>query len=182
MKRQKLLVILAFALSALGLESCYPEPDFDLTPSITYRGVEQYTRRNAQNALFDSLVLVVRFQDGDGNLGLSATLPEDEAAPFNPGSEFYHNFLVNIYRKENGEFVPIRVGNQAINYNGRFPRVSTDTRVEPLEGDIRFSLNIFRNNAIRQGDVIKFDIQIIDRALNKSNVVETSEIVMFSKE
>ena len=181
MKLHKLYLLTAFALVAFGLPSCYSDPEFDVVPSIEFRDVEQYTKVNNTNALYDSLVLVVRFQDGDGDLGLSATDPADLEGENAPGQPFYHNFIVNVSKKENGSFQPILVGGVPINYNGRFPRVSTTGREEPLEGDIRFSLNIFQNNALRRNDTIQFKVQIADRANHLSNVVSTSEVVMFSK-
>ncbi|GGK81708.1 hypothetical protein ACD591_10730 [Rufibacter glacialis] len=193
MKKHRLLFGLALVLSSLGLTSCYDDPDFSLTPNLTFRGIEQRTLRNAQNIRYDSLILVVRFQDGDGNLGLSETIfPEDEAPPFNPEKlnvpqgPGFHNILCDLYKKANGKY--IKITNQAGKsfYNGRFPRVSTDKRSEPLEGDIRYSISIYENpsreNPIQKGDTIRFSIQIMDRDLNKSQVVNTDDIIFLSKE
>ncbi|WP_207429999.1 hypothetical protein [Sabulibacter ruber] len=186
MKRHRLLLGLAFVLGSLGLTSCYDEPDFPLTPNLTFRGIEQRTLRNPQNIRYDSLILVVRFQDGDGNLGLSETLfPEDKEPPFNSGGEFFHNILVNVYKKVNGQYLKVQLFGNDLTYNGRFPRVSTDARVEPLEGDIRYSINIFENrstdNPLQAGDTIRFDAQILDRDRNKSPVVTSDDVILFSK-
>lgn len=181
MKKQNLLILLTFALGVLGFQSCYPDPEFDLTPNITFREVEQHAKVNRQNVKYDSLVIVVRFQDGDGNLGLSATNPEDASGDFGSGKQFHHNFFVKMYKKVNGDFQLLLIGGKPIPLSGRFPRISTDTRIEPLEGDIRFSLPLFPNNLLKPNDTVRFDIQIADRAKNLSNVVSTSEIVLFSK-
>ncbi|WP_181305442.1 hypothetical protein [Rufibacter sp. XAAS-G3-1] len=188
MKKRRLLFGLALVFGSLGLPSCYEEPEFDLTPNLTFRGIEQRTLRNPQNVTYDSLILVTRFQDGDGNLGLSETLyPEDIQPPFNVGGSSFHNMLCNVYKKTNGRFEQIRFQGNPINYNGRFPRVSTIEREEPLEGDIRYSINIFEetrnpNALLRRGDTIRFDVQIMDRSGNKSPVVTTSEVILFSQQ
>ncbi len=179
MKKPCLLVLLS--LMALGFQGCYSVPEFDLTPSITFRNVEQYTKKPNQFRLYDSLVLVVKFQDGDGNLGLSTTNPEDIMGEFAFGQPAYYNFNAVPFKKVNGTFQPIFLNGKRIEYPSRFPRIFSDTRVEPLEGDIRFSLIIDRNNLIKVNDTLRFEIMIKDRAKNNSNLVTTSEIIMFSK-
>ncbi|WP_210489114.1 hypothetical protein [Rufibacter aurantiacus] len=184
MKRHRLFLGLAFVLGSLGLTSCYEKPDFDMTPNLTFRGIEQRTLRNASNVTYDSLILVVRFQDGDGDLGLSETLyPEDIQPPYNPGGEHFYNMICNIYKKVNGNYERVMVNGSPINYNGRFPRVSTEDREEPLEGDIRYSINIFQSrlSPLQPGDTIRFDVKVFDRALHESPTVTTSDVVLFSK-
>ncbi|KAA3437972.1 hypothetical protein [Rufibacter hautae] len=184
MKRHRLFLGLAFVLGSLGLTSCYEKPDFELTPNLTFRGIEQRTMRNATNTTYDSLIIVVRFQDGDGNLGLSETLyPEDIQPPFNPGGEYFYNMICNIYKKVNGNYERVLVNGNPINYNGRFPRVSTEGRDEPLEGDIRYSINIFQStfSPLQAGDTIRFDVKVMDRTLHESQTVTTSDVILFSK-
>ncbi|ALJ00886.1 hypothetical protein DC20_20210 [Rufibacter tibetensis] len=129
---------------------------------------------------------MVRFQDGDGNLGLSETLfPEDIQGSFAPGQPNFYNFFCNLYKKTNGKYSPVLdpSGNRIV-YNGRFPRLSSDSREEPLEGDIRYSINIFESgfSPIKKGDTIRFDVQVVDRTFNKSQVVTTSDVILFSQE
>ncbi|RNI24984.1 hypothetical protein EFB08_16210 [Rufibacter latericius] len=176
---------MAFVLGSLGLTSCYDEPEFDLTPNLTFRGIEQRTLRNPSNVTYDSLILIVRFQDGDGDLGLSETLfPDDIKEPFNPGGPFFYNMICNIYKKKNGSYERVLdPSGNPISYNGRFPRVSSEDREEPLEGDIRYSISIYESpfNPIKRGDTVRFDLKIIDRAKHESQVVTTSDVIMYSQ-
>ncbi|MFB9864940.1 hypothetical protein [Rufibacter immobilis] len=189
MKKHRLFLGLAFVFGSLGLSSCYDEPEFDLAPTLTFRDIEQRTLRNPQNVIYDSLILVVRFQDGDGDLGLSETIfPQDIQPPFSSRDPYFNNIFCNIYKKVNGQYERVLYpGTTPLVFHSRFPRVSTIERQEPLEGDIRYSLNIFDNPRdsfypLRAGDTIRFDVKILDRSHNESPTVTTSEVILFSKQ
>ena len=56
-----------FIFTSLLLTSCYDDPDFGNEPRLTY--IDVYFRENAPGTL-DSLVVIVNFEDGDGDLGI----------------------------------------------------------------------------------------------------------------
>ena len=163
---------------ALLVTSCREEPNYSDIPEITFDRVDQYTYTK-NGVTFDSLVVAIDFQDGDGNLGLSRgeggtqTGPDFES-PFNPGSPYYDNFIANLQIKRGGTYE-----NTFINFNGRFPRLSSDSKSEALEGEIRYSITDFTTESYPSRDTIRFEIYIYDRALNKSNVVYTDDIILF---
>ena len=174
----------ALSLLALSLSACREEPNYPNEPEIEFKRVEQF-HFESFGIKRDSLVLVIGYQDGDGNLGLSRTGEEDKQPPFNPGSQYYNNFITELFIKK-----PVAVGSpdsvfvkyvfpvEGFDFSGRFPRLSSDERIEPLEGDIKYSLNI-TSDIFSVGDIIKFNVFIYDRALNKSNIVETRPIKLF---
>jgi hypothetical protein len=45
-----------------------------------------------------------------------------------------------------------------------------------LQGDLNFEL--FTNNPFSPYDTIKYEVTILDRALNRSNMVSTQEIIL----
>ena len=66
-----------FLVSAFGWTSCISPPEnFPSTPAITFSDIE-YAPTSSQ----DSLIISLKFQDAEGDLGLSST---DIAPPFNP--------------------------------------------------------------------------------------------------
>ena len=87
---------------------------------------------------------------------------------------FYLDFLV---KEDDGSFRvydPALERNCAPPYHGRYFVLNTARDVRPLEGELQYSLLsgfqlLFRN------DIIKLRVQIQDRSLNKSNVIETEE-------
>jgi len=161
------LVLLAIVIS------CQKPPKYDNTPNIEYNNVEIYS--SLENGLKkDSLIIVTRFEDGDGDLGLDN---EDlQVPPFNQeGND--QNYFLDILIKKNNVFQPLEL---PFTFNPRFFRLAPDGRVGPIEGDLRYSGVIIRESdrVLKPGDVLKFRISIRDRALNPSNTVETDEITV----
>ncbi|MDX5421000.1 MAG: hypothetical protein LPK07_09595 [Hymenobacteraceae bacterium] len=179
----------ALLLPMLVFSSCREEPNYPDEPSIEFRRVEQYHFEEF-GIKRDSLILVIGFEDGDGNLGLSRTDEADKQPPFNPGSPYYNNFITDLYIKRpvpgnpsDSTFVKYQFPVEGFDFSGRFPRLSSDERAETLEGEIRYSLNM-TSDIFRPGDVIKFQIFIYDRTTpipNKSNIVETTPIKLFTQ-
>ncbi|MBC3542335.1 hypothetical protein ACFSC6_14155 [Rufibacter sediminis] len=194
MKKHRLFFSLAFVFGSLGLTACYNSPDFPMEPSIEYRG---YTHNAALKGLnvVDTIQHVIRFRDGDGNIGLSDA---DDPSLI----DFYCDFYVKI----NGTFQQVYVQTQIregdppvtrieyslIKYYNRLPEIYSVDRTEPLEGDIKvggfdipknqsiyYKMNDFYlNKRLVQGDTIKYDFYILDRDRNKSNKIESPEIIL----
>ncbi|MDX5347735.1 MAG: hypothetical protein LPK19_10860, partial [Hymenobacteraceae bacterium] len=162
-----------FLASLLAFSSCREEPNYPAEPRIEAEDVSVYrlaaTRTLPQR---DSIVLKIYYEDGNGDLGLS---PEDLNPPFNSGSPFHHNFIVDVLMKQpDGSFKPLST---AFSYNGRFPVLPPDlSKSGSIEGTISYGGIVFPVRQFPNGQVFKFSVFIYDRALNKSNVVETEEI------
>lgn len=157
--------------------SCQKPPEYDNIPRIQFKTIEVYS--SLENGVKkDSLILVTRFEDGDGDLGLSNQ--DLQTAPFNlPNTNNGLNYFVDILIKKNGFFQPLTLP-AGFSFNGRFFRLSPDGRIGPIEGDLRYSIVIRNNNPlVKAGDVLKFRVWIRDRALNRSNIEESDEVVMF---
>jgi hypothetical protein len=150
--------------------ACNKPPVYPIEPHIAFKGIESYPVFN-QGIKKDSLIIVTRFEDGDGDLGLTAE--EVNNPPYNQGNNAL-NYLVETFVKQQGSAGFVKIDLPAT--SGRFFRLSPDSRVGPLEGDLRYSgikvpaQNIFN---LKAGDQIKFRIQIRDRALHASNTVDT---------
>jgi hypothetical protein len=157
------------ALLAMGF-ACNKPPEYPNEPHIEFKGIESYPVLN-QGTKKDSLIIVTRFEDGDGDLGLSAE--EVKSPPYTQGNNDL-NYLVETFVKKQGATAFEKINLPAT--SGRFFRLSPDNRVGPLEGDLRYSgikipmQNIFN---LKAGDQVRFRVQIRDRALNTSNIVET---------
>jgi hypothetical protein len=85
MLKHKLLINLCL-LGLFGLGACYSPPEFPLEPTIAYNNVEF---KEVPNSL-DSLIISIKFQDGDGDLGLDANetqVPYNDVWYINIGSE-----------------------------------------------------------------------------------------------
>ncbi len=211
-----------FLLIFFSFIACQKRPTFPNIPSI---GLNEFYFKKIQGLSLDSLVIKIKFEDGNGDLGLDATdtyppyelldivvingdtlrygdndtLPDYNCVDYeiirketsvngslvvtadtiyvirNPNHfNFFLDFLI---KQDDGSF---RVFNPALElncvppYHGRYFVLNTARDIRPLTGELQYSLMsgfrlLFRN------DIIKLRIQIQDRSLNKSNIIETEE-------
>jgi hypothetical protein len=75
-----------FVLLCVALGACFNPPEFSVVPNIRYESV--IFKENPNPVLKDSLVIIINFQDGDGDLGLDVKQTDD---PYH----FYNYYLVN---------------------------------------------------------------------------------------
>jgi len=95
----------------------------------------------------------------------------------------HYNIFLNFYVKKNGEFKlydwllanPPECGES---YNGRFPLLNLSDKARPLEGKLTYKVTGAGFEVIFKRDTLKLEIQIQDRALNRSNIVESQEFVL----
>ncbi|MFC5409170.1 hypothetical protein ACFPMF_07630 [Larkinella bovis] len=152
------------------LISCIEPPDFSDIPEISSPSVTSYpTFDDFSQVPKDSLVITVRFQDGDGDLGLSA---EERQKIDTVAYKNWGNYEIKTYRFVNGKFESV---NLAVLDKLFFPRLKPDDKKSPLEGKLDFSQSFLRSRGYKLTPV-KFAIRIRDRRLNVSNVVETDTI------
>lgn len=84
LSRMKINSFIVF-IAGILLTSCFDPPDYPDTPRIEYRDV--LFKNVGDNSDPDSLVISIRFEDGDGDLGLRTT----ESAPPFQLKNFYSN-------------------------------------------------------------------------------------------
>ena len=165
MKAKFLLWIL---LATLCFTSCRPRHPFSDIPTLQFVSLEKIDNGTAVD---DEALLTVYFTDGDGNIGLNAS---DNQPPFDTASEFYYNFFITYYELQNGVWVsPEDLKN---NFNARLPRFLSSDIEEPIDGNIESIINI--NNPYSSFDTIRFECYLVDRDLNKSNIIYTDTLVV----
>jgi hypothetical protein len=114
-------------------------------------------------------VLTITFQDGNGDIGLD---DGDIMPPFDTGSPYYYNFIIDYYEKQSGQFVKVDLDPPL---SSRIPVLSPLYPGKPIKGIISDTLPL---NPAPVFDTIKIEAFIYDRALNKSNVISTPEIIL----
>jgi hypothetical protein len=179
MNTTKIIILLCF-LSLLAT-ACFKEPNYADTPAIAFESIRNVPINNGS----DSVIITIAYQDGDGDMGLSSadTMPPFQRLIGGQPNQFYNNYFLNIYKKVRGTYVPVRFVEPSFTLNGRYPRLN-GSRKSAIEGTLKYSFVFFYvfSNAytpsISRNDTVKFDVQVVDRALNKSNIVETQEIII----
>ena len=165
MKHFKFISFLVILFGVL-ITSCVKEKSFPATPAITFDKYILYQE--------DSADCYIKFKDGDGDVGVYAG---DTSSANNLMMKF-------LLKASDGKFHPYDyiLGNSTFDtlfYGFKIPNITPDGQYKALDGEIKIKL---RTQPIygpaNTGDIVKFDIYLMDRAGHKSNTVSTNEIVV----
>lgn len=153
------LIILLIIAGCKKFETYPPEPIIKFI---------SLTKIPNSSGIDDKGILKIGFTDGDGDIGLGQG---DTLSPYNPGSEYYYNFYIFFYEKQNGQYVKFQASTPV---HSRIPPIESEVSDRGIKGEIEIELEI--NNFFSPYDTIQFEAYIYDRALNKSNVIRTPDI------
>ncbi len=109
-------------------------------------------------------------RDGDGN-------PIDTVlVKINPN---HYNYFVHFFQKYKGKYTEFdwRQAPYYQTFDGRFPLLNTNESPRPLEGILRYAM-VSSGWLIVFRDTMKISVQIQDRMLHKSNVVESPDFTL----
>ena len=156
---------LLFVLVVAGLSSCLKKREFPNRPALEFISIIAAVQPA------DSLGAIrFSFTDGDGDLGLNKG---DTLNEFAPGQPYYYNLFVRYFEKKNGQFVEWVPPSPF--FNARFKRLSSEGGSGALEGEMDYGF------AARPGapfDTIRYEIYIVDRALQHSDTIVTPDIIL----
>ena len=170
-----LISVVIFGLAAI---SCRRLETFPVQPQVTYTGFQKIY--NATDSIYDKGILKFEFTDGDGDIGLDKS---DTFPPFNYGSKYYYNLIIDYYEVQNGveTEVPLTYFNaetqqfDTVSLSARIPPLTPSGTNKAISGDIYDTIFMYNYNS--NFDTIFFKFYIIDQALNESNVDRTDYIV-----
>jgi len=179
------------------LQVCQKKPDFSKTPLISVESLS----RSFNGFSGDNVLVKIRFQDGNGDLGLT----DDERNTIRPitranatrtfqeyfytlntagqvidstKNKFFHNLFVRILRKNTaGEFVDVVFPDPNLDFKYAFKPLYEVNRQTPMEGIIEYNMNLSQPT-FKKNDVLKFEIQLCDREKNFSNIVLSETITL----
>jgi hypothetical protein len=91
-----------------------------------------------------------------------------------------YNIFVKFFIKRSGRFTEFRWQDPPFftTFNGRFPRILTTEEGQSVEGNIKYRMLSSGWESIFRNDTIRIDVQIQDRALNRSNEVSSPEVTL----
>lgn len=146
-------------------ESCKDTEDLPFVPEITFKSgtasIKIDTTLNEQIPFYD---LEIDFVDGDGDIGLNK---EDTTGIYDRETGEFYNLVLTLYElNTDSVFVEKELPTP---YSTRIQFIENRTQFESLKGTIEYQIQLSRT-FVR---VMRFDVQLLDRALNKSNVIET---------
>jgi len=146
--------------------SCMKKEKYPDTPQIEFAGwtsvfdTGQFAKRGIMN---------ITFKDGNGDIGLN---PGDTFPPFNKQGDYYYNYIITYFEKQAGAYVKVDLNPP---FSARIPVLTPDDPNKAIKGIIVDTLAL---NPHPLFDTIRFELFIYDRALHKSNVVITPDIIL----
>jgi len=162
-KIKYLIVLLIFTLI---LDSCKKIEKLPAVPHIEFTSFTIFDTTDILGNISKGGRLRFHFEDGDGDMGLNAPLGVQTDST---------NLFFTLFRKKGGTMSPAPDNDPLKPSAYRIPYMERLGQNKILKGTISVTfLYLFFNNT----DTIRYDFYIKDRALNESNVVSTSEIVL----
>ncbi len=89
-------VVFFFLMGVLG--SCFNPPEFPIEPTIEFESLIF-----KKGSPFDSLILSIRFKDGDGDLGIDPQNPDFSSYPYHP---------IDYFLEKDGELIKVATENR----------------------------------------------------------------------
>jgi hypothetical protein len=165
---RKIGLPLIVILTVVSMAACTKAEQVPARPSIEFTSFEVFDTLDILGNLSKAGRLLFKFEDGDGDLGLPATVAENADTT---------NLHLTLFRKKNGSMVRVTDKNDPLlPYSSyRIPFMERVGQNQVLRGSISVTL-IYQSYS--PGDTIKYSFYIIDRANNYSVPAETAEIIV----
>ncbi len=169
------LKFLAVLLSFGGLMACSPdnEPEFSPIPELTFK--EYIFNREENNGILeDSYTLIFEYIDGDGDIGMPDTMEW-----LSRKDSLKHVLFIDFFEKDaNGLFKrkACALGADTTAKKYRLPNITPPGNNKAIKGEMEIKV-LPCPIPLDTTKTIKYSFYLYDRALNKSNVIETPEII-----
>ena len=142
--------------------ACKKREEFSEIPYLEFTKYELKDSVDALGNITKLCELHLYFTDGDGDIGL---FDEDTIPPFE------YNLFVNYFEMKNDSLQQINVNPP---YHIRMPNLMPTGQNKSLKVDVTYDVDI----TYRNSDTIKFELKLFDRALNESEWVSSSLIIL----
>ncbi|NTV83084.1 MAG: hypothetical protein HGA23_02140, partial [Bacteroidales bacterium] len=146
-------------LVILAVISCRRIEEYPPEPVITFLDFEKIY--NETDSIYNRGILKFEFTDGDGDLGLD---DGDTFPPFNPGSKYYYNLIIDYYEVRKGVETPVPItfyNNETEEYDtvylsARIPLLTPKGSNKALTGEIYDTIFIYNYNSSFDTLFLKF--------------------------
>lgn len=164
--------LISLIIVVIALFSCSKEKDYPPEPVIEYKNFIYDNNAKEGN-------LIIGFTDGDGDIGLK---PDQNYPPYDSSSIYHYNFYIHIFKKVNGTYLPFVIFNTSTQQNDTIVFKYRIQYIEPvsangsLKGELNTKMDIGLMLPYLNNDTVLFKAYIYDRALHKSNIINTSDL------
>ena len=167
---KKKFQILALSTFSVFSFSCLKTEDYSVEPQISFKNYVIGSTTDILGNPAKVVALTFSFTDGDGDIGLG---DGDTLPPFDTKGNYYYNLCTTKYKKTNGIFTEVAENPELRNY--RIQPLPSIQNKKAIKGDIEIKSKVYQSTG---KDTLKYTLFIYDRALHKSNVITTSEIIL----
>ncbi|MCB0838191.1 MAG: hypothetical protein KDD99_16070 [Bacteroidetes bacterium] len=136
-------------LIGLVLSACDSSPVFPIEPKVEFIDIQPRTVRHFQ----DSIVVTIKFQDGDGNVG--ALIDGD----------------INLQLIDERYKLGILTLEQATN-GYSLPNLTPDARNPSIQGEISVTIPLTVNTGVNMEEEVRYQIKLWDRAGNLAGPID----------
>ncbi|MBR9860994.1 hypothetical protein GYB22_09680 [bacterium] len=164
------LAKIAVLLIGLAISACQKvEQSISDLPVINLESVDLEKDQMGNDSVIH---IKIGYTDGDGDIGLSDA---DTLPPFDLNSPYNHNLPIKIFYKTDTSFKQLLdQQNEPIVFHERVPVITPEGKNKTITGSI--TVHLPANPLNLEPKEMKFEINLIDRALNISNTVTTDDI------
>lgn len=114
------------------------------------------------------------------------TFPDNSTAIFYQDTAYiernenFNNIFIRFFQKKNGSYKEFKWEDAPYyqSFNGRFPKLNTESYDRPLEGDISYTMISAGFRVLFRNDSLKLGVKIKDRALHDSNEITTPSFTL----
>ena len=173
----KLKFLVYFSLMLVILSCGTTELEYPVEPELTFKEYEFSREVDDFGVTNDIYELTFEYIDGDGDIGMS----DDEISLGDSGDIKHVLFVDYMEKQKNGNFKPVScvLGTEPETKKWRLPIITPVGNNKAIRGEMKVKVSpcVTPKDTVK---VLKFGIYIYDRALHKSNVIESPEIEYFT--
>ncbi len=152
---------------AIFMTSCIKQESYPIVPEIGYEWMQLGFDSTSPYAKIG--ILAISFQDGDGDIGLSE---RDTLSPYQVGGPYYYNYVIRYFEKRDTGFTEVILDPPL---STRIPLLNPNYPDKPIKGTIIDTISL---DPAPKYDTVRLELFIYDRALHKSNVITTPDIIL----
>jgi hypothetical protein len=146
--------------------------DFSDIPQLSLAESPQQVQLHGKDSIVN---ITLNYKDGNGDIGLNV---DDTFPPYNYPTRYFHNLIVKVYRVDDGlissvliPFTPPAIPD-TVNYNERILNLTPTGKSKAISGQIKLFIKALPYPGVAP-DSMFYTFQLIDRALNESEIVKT---------
>lgn len=167
------LFVICMVMLSLG-SCCKSKDTVSFVPKLVLNGIYKFNSGNG----YDSFVEIdLNYEDGDGDIGLTNA---DTLYPFGMKQPGFYNLLVYYQQKVGSRWIypmnPLLKIPDTLVLHERIQNITPTGKSKAIHGNL--IVTIPARPFSYRGDTVRFTIQLMDRAMHRSQMIITPSILL----